>query len=245
MVRLLTKSYMRLAFVAIAAIVILTVWTLQADTEPPEVDETIVVELDESTQILEEAPVDTAIADVIDTEVGRSLSASCTACHGNDGNALQAENSNLAGQNEKYLFRQLQMIQSEEREIVVMKGLLNAFDDGDLRNIAAYYASLPGRIGQSNPEGLEEGEAIYRGGILEKKVAACTACHAPNGNGNMLAGFPRVSGQTVEYTVAQLKAYREQERTTDEDYGGMMRDIAARLTDSEIEALANYMTGLY
>lgn len=236
---------MRLAFVAIAAIVILTVWTLQADTEPPEVDETIVVELDESTQILEEAPVDTAIADVIDTEVGRSLSASCTACHGNDGNALQAENSNLAGQNEKYLFRQLQMIQSEEREIVVMKGLLNAFDDGDLRNIAAYYASLPGRIGQSNPEGLEEGEAIYRGGILEKKVAACTACHAPNGNGNMLAGFPRVSGQTVEYTVAQLKAYREQERTTDEDYGGMMRDIAARLTDSEIEALANYMTGLY
>ena len=245
MVRLLTKSYMRLAFVAIAAIVILTVWTLQADTEPPEVDETIVVELDESTQIVEEAPVDTAIADIIDTEVGRSLSASCTACHGNDGNALQAENSNLAGQNEKYLFRQLQMIQSEEREIVVMKGLLNAFDDGDLRNIAAYYASLPGRIGQSNPEGLEEGEAIYRGGILEKKVAACTACHAPNGNGNMLAGFPRVSGQTVEYTVAQLKAYREQERTTDEDYGGMMRDIAARLTDSEIEALANYMTGLY
>ncbi|MCY4144515.1 MAG: c-type cytochrome [Gammaproteobacteria bacterium] len=245
MVRLLTKSYMRLAFVAIAAIVILTVWTLQADTEPPEVDETIVVELDESTQIVEEAPVDTAIADVVDTEVGRSLSASCTACHGNDGNALQAENSNLAGQNEKYLFRQLQMIQSEEREIVVMKGLLNAFDDGDLRNIAAYYASLPGRIGQSNPEGLEEGEAIYRGGILEKKVAACTACHAPNGNGNMLAGFPRVSGQTVEYTVAQLKAYREQERTTDEDYGGMMRDIAARLTDSEIEALANYMTGLY
>ncbi len=245
MAQRLSKSQMRLAIVVIAAGLILTVWTMQADTEQPEVDETIVVEIDEVAQVGDEALGDAVVADVIDTEVGRTLSVSCTACHGTDGNALQAENSNLAGQNEKYLFRQLEMIQSGEREIVVMKGLLNEFDEGDLRNIAAYYASLPGRIGQSNPEGLEEGEAIYRGGILEKQVAACTACHAPNGNGNMLAGFPRVSGQTVEYTVAQLKAYREQERTTDEDYGGMMRDIAAKLTDSEIDALANYMTGLY
>lgn len=244
MLRLLSRSHTRLAFLVIAAILTLTVWTMQADTEQPEVDETILVEIDETTQVAEEAPPVTA-ADVIDTEVGRTLSVSCTACHGTDGNALQAENSNLAGQNEKYLFRQLQLIQSGEREIIVMATLLDDFDDGDLRNIAAYYASLPGKIGQSDPEGLELGEAIYRGGILDKKVAACTACHAPNGNGNMLAGFPRVSGQTVEYTVAQLKAYREEERTTDEDYRGMMRDIAAKLTDSEIDAVANYMTGLY
>lgn len=244
MLRLLSRSHTRLAFLVIAAILTLTVWTMQADTEQLEVDETILVEIDESTQVAEEAPPVTA-ADVIDTEVGRTLSVTCTACHGTDGNALQAENSNLAGQNEKYLFRQLQLIQSREREIIVMATLLDDFDDGDLRNIAAYYASLPGKIGQSDPEGLELGEAIYRGGILEKKVAACTACHAPNGNGNMLAGFPRVSGQTVEYTVAQLKAYREEERTTDEDYRGMMRDIAAKLTDSEIDAVANYMTGLY
>ena len=245
MAQRLSKSQMRLAIIVISAALIVTVWMLQANAEQPQVEETIVVEIDEVAQVGDEAPGDAVVADVIDTEVGRTLSVSCTACHGTDGNALQAENSNLAGQNEKYLFRQLEMIQSGEREIVVMKGLLNEFDEGDLRNIAAYYASLPGRIGQSNPVGLEEGEAIYRGGILEKQVAACTACHAPNGNGNMLAGFPRVSGQTVEYTVAQLKAYREQERTTDEDYGGMMRNIAARLTDSEIEALANYMTGLY
>ncbi len=244
MLRLLSRSHTRLAFLVIAAILTLTVWTMQADTEQLEVDETILVEIDETTQVAEEAPPVTA-ADVIDTEVGRTLSVSCTACHGTDGNALQAENSNLAGQNEKYLFRQLQLIQSGEREIIVMATLLDDFDDGDLRNIAAYYASLPGKIGQSDPEGLELGEAIYRGGILDKKVAACTACHAPNGNGNMLAGFPRVSGQTVEYTVAQLKAYREEERTTDEDYRGMMRDIAAKLTDSEIDAVANYMTGLY
>lgn len=245
MLRLLSRSHTRLAFLVIAAFLILSVWTMQADTEPTEVDEAVLDVVDETTQVAEETPADSAVADVVDTEVGRTLSVSCTACHGTDGNALQPENSNLAGQNEKYLFRQLQLIQSKEREIVLMATLLDDFDDGDLRNIAAYYASLPGKIGQSNPEGLELGEAIYRGGILEKKVAACTACHAPNGNGNMLAGFPRVSGQTVEYTVAQLKAYREEERTSDEDYRGMMRDIAAKLTDTEIDAVANYMTGLY
>ena len=71
------------------------------------------------------------------------------------------------------------------------------------------------------------------------------ACHARNGNGNSLAGFPRLSGQPVEYLVVQLKAYREDQRTSDEYVGGMMRDVASKLTDTEIEAVANYITGLY
>lgn len=181
----------------------------------------------------------------IDLVAGQQAAQPCVACHGEDGNTLIPEYSNLAGQNAKYLFKQLQMIKSDKRPIPLMVGQLDNLTDQDLRNISAYYATLPGKIGQSKVDGLDKGEAIYRGGILEKSVAACTACHAPNGNGNSLAGFPRLSGQPVEYLVVQLKAYREDQRTSDEYVGGMMRDIAAKLTDTEIEAVANYITGLY
>ncbi|MCY3886050.1 MAG: c-type cytochrome [Gammaproteobacteria bacterium] len=230
-------------------LLVIVVCVIHADTdvsEPTENDILDAMEAETSTESLGEvAEVSVPEVEISSVEAGRALSAPCTACHGTDGNTLTPANSNLAGQGEKYLYQQLLHIQSGKREIAVMVGQLTKFDKQDLRNIAAYYASLPGRIGQSKEEGLEQGESIYRGGIPDKQVAACTACHAPNGNGNMLAGFPRLSGQPVEYTIAQLKAYREQERTTDEEFGNMMRDIAAKLTDSEIEAVANYMTGLY
>lgn len=235
------------AMVALLVVVVLAIHAAETDeSEPAETDildaleeETLAEEADEATAVEVVAP------EVTSVEAGRTLSAPCTACHGTDGNTLTPEYSNLAGQGEKYLYQQLKHIQSGKREIVLMAGQLTSMDDQDLRNLAAYYASLPGIIGQSKEEGLELGESIYRGGIPDKKVAACTACHAPNGNGNMLAGFPRLSGQPVEYTIAQLKAYREEERTTDEVFNNMMRDIAAKLTDTEIEAVANYMTGLY
>lgn len=236
---------------ALFTLLVIVAFVIQADTgESESVANDILDAMEEETAA--ELAGENATAEppapeieVTNVEAGRTLSAPCTACHGTDGNTLTPEYSNLAGQGEKYLYQQLLHIQSGKREIVLMVGQLTSFDDQDLRNIAAYYASLPGRIGQSKEEDLEQGESIYRGGIPDKEVAACTSCHAPNGNGNMLAGFPRLSGQPVEYTIAQLRAYREEERTTDEDFGNMMRDIAAKLTDSEIEAVANYMTGLY
>ena len=154
---------------------------------------------------------------------------------------------NLAGQNEKYLYDQLKLIQSNERVILLMTGQLIGKTDQDLRDMAAYYASLPARIGQAtgNDESVSRAEAIYRGGIMEKRVAACTACHSPNGNGNALAGFPALRGQPGPYLATQLRAYREGERTTDEAYGGMMRDVAGGLTDGEIAALADYIQGLH
>ena len=180
-----------------------------------------------------------------DPAAGAQKAANCVACHGNDGNTTIADYPNIAGQNAKYLEIQMRQMRDGERVIPLMLGQLDAMSDQDLRDIAAHYASQPGKIGQASPENLEHGEQIYRGGILAKNVAACTACHAPNGNGNSLAGFPRIAGQPVSYTVAQLKAYREEERTSDEYVSGMMRDIAARMTDTEIEAVANYIQGLY
>ena len=182
-----------------------------------------------------------------DPDAGKALSLACSACHGMDGaTGLLPTYPDLAGQNEKYLLQQLLHIQSNKRQILEMTGQLLGKTPQDVENLAAYYASLPGKVrtAAGAAEALSQAEAIYRGGDLRRGVPACAACHSPSGEGNAPAGFPRLSGQPAAYTVAQLKAFREGKRTTDEDYGGMMRDIARSLTDSEIEALANYLQGL-
>ena len=183
-----------------------------------------------------------------DPAAGQALSLPCSACHGLDGaTGLDPTYPNLAGQNEKYLYRQMKLIQSNERPILLMTGQLLGKTDQDIEDLAAYYASLPGKTGQAlgDDASVAKAEAIYRGGMLAKSVAACTACHAPTGGGNALAGFPALGGQPAPYLVTQLKAYREGERTTDEIFGGMMRDVAGALTDGEIAALADYLQGLH
>ncbi|MCZ6617720.1 MAG: c-type cytochrome [Gammaproteobacteria bacterium] len=183
-----------------------------------------------------------------DPEAGKAQSIVCAACHGQDGaSGIDPSYPNLAGQNERYLFRQLQMIQSNQRAILLMTGQLIGKSDQDLQDLAAYYASLPGKIGQAEGDNrsIATSESIYRSGILRKGVAACTSCHSPTGGGNSLAGFPSLSGQSSRYTAAQLTAYREGVRATDEVYGGMMRDVAEGLTDTEILALADYLQGLH
>ena len=182
-----------------------------------------------------------------DAAAGKALSLACSACHGMDGaTGLDPTYPDLAGQNERYLLRQMQLIQSNERPILLMTGQLTGKSEQDLENLAAYYASLPGRVRQAagDDEAIAQAEAIYRGGILERQVPACMACHSPSGGGNAPAGFPRLSGQPAAYTEAQLKAYREGGRRTDEDYGGMMRDAARGLTDKEVSLLADYLQGL-
>lgn len=180
-------------------------------------------------------------------EAGRVLaSTTCIACHGEDGNSALPGYPNIAGQNARYLFRQMQLMRDGRRDPKLMGPQLDNMTDQDLYDMATFYASQGSKIGQASPDGIELGEAIYRGGILVKQVAACTACHAPNGSGNALAGFPSLSGQTAEYVVEQLKAYREGQRNTDAgDYEGMMRQTAANMTDTEIAAVANYVLGLH
>ena len=94
-----------------------------------------------------------------------------------------------------------------------------------------------------NLDTLELGERIYRAGVKELSVAACSACHSPTGGGNGPAGFPSLSGQHPEYTMMQLKAFRAGERQNDSS--AMMRSVVERLTDAELSALANYVSGLH
>lgn len=191
-------------------------------------------------------PVATGTADAAGDAVdrGRALAAPCIACHGADGNSAIPSYPSIAGQNARYLLHQMQLMRSGERPAPLMAGQLDGMSDRDLADLAAYYAAQTVQVGQAKTDRLALGRAIYRGGLLAKGVPACSACHAPDGSGNALAGFPLLSGQQVDYVVDQLRAYREGLRTTDEAYSGMMRQTVANLTDGELAAVANYVHGL-
>ena len=180
---------------------------------------------------------------------GANMVAACAACHGTDGNSISPAWPTLAGQNQKYLLDQLNYFKNGERENALMSSvvpLLNAYSDQDLLNIAAYYSSQIKTNGQAedNEELLALGEALYRSGNMKKAIPACTACHSVNGAGNALAGFPSVAGQQKAYLASTLKAYRSGERGAG-DYALVMQAVSKNLSDDEIDALANYMHGLY
>lgn len=193
---------------------------------------------------------------------GKSKAAACVACHGADGNSAAATFPKLAGQNERYLIKQMQDIQCgalsakeqkaqkcDGRSVPTMAGQLDNFNDADLADIAAYYASQSSSVAQANPELAAKGEEIYRAGIGAKGVAACTACHSPMGKGNPPAGYPALGGQHAGYIEAQLKAFRAaadglEGRSNDGDTK-IMRDVAARMSDSEISAVSSYISGLH
>ncbi len=177
-------------------------------------------------------------------EAGEANAAVCAGCHGQGGAApVQPAYPKIAGLGETYLFRQLVAIRDEVRIVPEMTGLLTDKSNQDLRDLAAYFDQQEMPIGQADPEMVEKGQALYRGGNLASGVAACAACHGPRGQGNEPAGYPRLSGQNVEYVVKSLNEFRDGER------GGpqaqIMTDIASRLTDEEIAAVANYITGLH
>ncbi|MDA9094880.1 c-type cytochrome [Porticoccaceae bacterium] len=188
-----------------------------------------------------------------DAAAGESKVAMCSGCHGSDGNSMVAAFPKLAGLGEKYMTQQLRLIKSGERVIVEMTGMLIASSDQDLQDMAAYYDSKTRQVsgaqditlvGISNPEeALDYGENVYRGGNMKTGVASCTGCHSPSGNGNGPAGYPGLGGQHADYIAKQLLAYRRGERASGGN-ASIMQGVAANLSDKEIKAVANYISGL-
>jgi cytochrome c553 len=177
-----------------------------------------------------------------DAAAGQQKSALCATCHGADGNSQLSINPKLAGQNASYLVKQLMDYKSGARANPTMTAMVAALTDQDVLDIAAWYSSQQVSLLGADPETLELGETLYRAGIKDLSVAACSACHSPTGNGNGPAGFPSLSGQHSEYTLLQLKAFRAGERQNDSS--AVMRSVVERLTDKELEALASYVSGL-
>jgi len=189
-----------------------------------------------------------------DAAAGKAKAAACAACHGADGNSPAPTFPKLAGQGEKYLAKQLMDIKSGARSVPQMIGQLDNFNEQDLQDIAAYFASQQTQLSGSEAisvtlnsgesvDGLAFGRDVYRAGDSETGVPGCMGCHSPIGVGNAPAGYPRLSGQHAQYVEAQLKAFREGSRTNDGDTR-VMRSVAKQLSDAQIKALANYVAGL-
>lgn len=171
----------------------------------------------------------------------------CVACHGADGNSQVAANPILAGQGEEYLYKQLKNFKAVDgkpavRNNAIMGGMTAALSDEDMKNVAAWFASQKTKPASAKDETkIALGQKLWRQGDFKKGIPACAGCHGPAGAG-LPAQYPKLAGQFPEYTEAQLKAFRVDERANDPEK--MMRMIAAKLSDVEIKAVAEFAAGL-
>ncbi|WP_405232707.1 c-type cytochrome [Lentisalinibacter salinarum] len=176
-------------------------------------------------------------------EAGKSKSTTCAACHGADGVSVNPEWPNLAGQNARYVYEQLLAFQNGDRENVLMSSQAMGLSDQDMKDLGVYFEAqdLPPHA-VANPDLVAMGERLYRGGDQEAGISACIACHGPRGLGNPAAAYPKLRGQHATYTASTLKDYRSGERKS--GMNKVMNNIAERLDDEQIEALASYVQGL-
>ncbi|WP_260261352.1 c-type cytochrome [Vibrio intestinalis] len=183
-------------------------------------------------------------------EAGKSKSQTCIACHGADGNSLLGIYPSLAGQHAKYIEKQLKDLKlgmtsngDKGRYDPVMSGMAMPLSEQDMADLAAYYASLPIAHSTTPENVVEQGKVLYTAGDVERGLTACIACHGPRGNGTELSGFPKISGQQADYVKSQLMKFRDGSRGN--DMNAMMRDIAKKLTDEDIDTLSKYVGGLH
>lgn len=176
---------------------------------------------------------------------GQGKAAACGACHGATGAATTAPMyPKLAGQHASYIAKQLAEFKSGTRQDPIMLGMAAALSPEDMADIAAYFSAQDQSVGSvADAEKAATGKKIYEGGDKAKGVSACMACHGPSGSGNPGAAFPALSGQNGAYVVKALKDFRSGARAN--DLNGMMRDIAAKMSDSDIDAVAAYINALH
>jgi cytochrome c553 len=193
-----------------------------------------------STMASEPQPA-AAVAAKPDLAKGQATAtAVCSACHTADGSRGSPANPILAGQHPEYLVKQLEQFKKGERKNAIMQGMAATLSAEDMRNVAAFYAGKQAKPGFAKQKALvASGEKIYRGGIAAKNVPACAACHGPAGAG-MPAQYPRLGGQHADYTESQLNTFRSGARANNPQ----MMAIAARLSDTEIKAVSDYIAGL-
>jgi cytochrome c553 len=175
---------------------------------------------------------------------GKNKAIVCVICHGAKGISTSPEWPNLAGQNVKYLIKQLKDIQQgKQRNAPTMSAMIANFNPQDMDDLAEYYAKMPTASGSTPKKFVQRGEQIYRGGDFTKHITACIACHGPRGTGNAEAGFPVLSGQHATYTATQLHAFKDGKRTNDLNH--IMQDICGKMSQDDMEAVAHYIEGLY
>jgi cytochrome c553 len=183
-----------------------------------------------------------AIATAGDAAAGQAKAAVCAACHGVDGNSVNPEWPSIAGQHPEYIISAIEAFQQGLRDNVLMTAQAMALSEEDIADLAAYFSSQTPVGGEADPDVLGRGERLFRGGDPDRGIAACIACHGPQGQGNPVAGYPVIAGQHAVYTASQLRLYASGERRSDNNQ--MMRSIARRMTEEDIRAVSSYVQGL-
>lgn len=164
----------------------------------------------------------------------------CVACHGAAGNSSITQNPKLSAQHDAYIAKQLHDFKGPNRNNAVMTAIAKALNEDDIRNVAAFVSEQKPSPGSArNKNTVELGKKIYRAGIAEKNVPACAGCHSPNGAG-IPAQFPRIAGQHQDYTIAQLTNFRTGTRNN----SAQMTAVGKRMSDEEMQAVADYIAGL-
>jgi cytochrome c553 len=192
-------------------------------------------------------------------EAGKQKAATCVACHGADGNSIAPNYPNLAGQHESFIYKQLMDFKAGKRTDPTMNAMVLPLDDQAMQDIAAFFASQKVKPGQADPEWVEEGKSIYKGGIAAIGAPSCMGCHGPEGEGNPGSGFPALASQKADYIEKALKDFRaaaqnmgdtpvgranDINRIWTNDVNKMMRNAVERMNDQEIKAVAQYIQGL-
>lgn len=177
-------------------------------------------------------------------EAGKEKSAVCAACHGPDGNSLAPLWPKLAGQHEKYLLQQIQAFKAGTRSEPTMSPMAAPLSDQDMADLAAYFTTQVRQPGTAGEQAMPAGQKIYRGGNKATGIPACGGCHGPTGAGNPAANYPSISGQQVDYVKKQLGDYKSGARGK-EGPGIIMRDITAKMTPEEMQAVTDYIAGLH
>lgn len=187
-----------------------------------------------------------------DAAAGKAKAETCVMCHGANGDSTIATFPKIAGQHAKYAFKQLKDMKSGLRPVDEMAAIIADLNDQDFADLAAYYAEQTSSVGAVDPSLKDLGEAIYRGGIADRAVPACIACHGPKADGMAAAGFPALSGQHPGYTASQLAAFRasargdeQSEHRVNDGDSMIMRAAVKRMTDAEIKAVSSYISGLH
>ena len=181
-------------------------------------------------------------AHAADSQTPPASAAVCAACHGPDGNSPLNVNPKLAGQHAQYLNKQLHDFKSGKRASATMIGMVATLDEQGMTDVAAWFSSQPRGNGEADPATVDAGQTLYRGGNPTTGVPACASCHGATGNGVGSANFPALAGQHAQYVITELGRFKSGERANDN--ARMMRDIAARMSDDEMAAVASYMEGM-
>lgn len=167
----------------------------------------------------------------------------CSSCHGDSGKSVNIEWPNINAQHKEYLIKQMLDFKSKHRDSIVMTNIAMPINNKDIIEISQYYAAQNRSIGSTPTKYIKKGQLLYRYGIPKKNIAACMACHGPQGLGNAEANFPVLSGQNPLYTIQQLKNFRD--GTRHNDYNNIMQDIAHNMSDDDINAISYYIYGLH